>query len=174
MGKSFVVIFGGVPGTSKTPVAYYLSWEFSLPIFSHDAIRNEVKEDLLVDDINAPEALKEFEKRAAERREQLLGSGKPVIFDSSVDRKWATQKEQLESRGYSWYLINFELSKPFIENLYKAKDYNLDVLDHYLGQHKEFMDEHASDVSLEINDGNFSERLSLADSRVRKFIDSLK
>jgi dephospho-CoA kinase len=44
MAQSFVIVFAGVPGSSKSIVAYYLSETYSLPIFSTDNIRFEVKE----------------------------------------------------------------------------------------------------------------------------------
>lgn len=60
MGKPFVVTFGGMPRTGKTPIAFHLSYTFSLPIIQTNAIRMEVREDLGLHDSSDPRVRKEF------------------------------------------------------------------------------------------------------------------
>src|ERR1700722_19094343 len=118
MPKPYVITFAGVPGSSKSIIAYYLSEVFSLPILSTDNIRFEVKEDLLIDNINEPKALKEFGLRQSRRFHQMLNRKMNFIRDGRVDRHWPEVKEQLQSAGYDWCLIDMELSKDFLLNLY--------------------------------------------------------
>src|SRR5438132_235488 len=106
MERAYSVIFAGVPGSSKSSVAYYLSGEFNLPVLSNDSVRYEVKEDLLVerlkikedmlfDNINHPMALNEYERRIKQRRQRLLDKGSSFILDGSVDRRWPEVKQEL-------------------------------------------------------------------------------
>jgi shikimate kinase len=172
MSKPYVIVFAGVPGSSKSIIAYYLSITFSLPIFSTDNIRNEVKEDLLVSNINEPEALKEFNSRQAKRFQEILGRKQNFIRDGSVDRHWQEIKEQLASAGYSWCLIDMELSRDFMTNLYSKTDRlrAVEELDAYLAQHTDFMRKYTSDVTVKITDQLFKDRNSIAEVAVRKFL----
>src|SRR4051812_12106479 len=112
--KPYAVVFAGVSGSSKTPISNYLSWKFGLGILNADQLRAEVKEDFLVETILDPKALAEFEKRYRERSEEILQSGRPIIFDGSVDRRWQERKDQLESHGYTWFLVSLNLSMDFL------------------------------------------------------------
>src|SRR5581483_2947119 len=163
MPKPFAVVFAGVPGSSKSIVAYYLSGEFNLPMFSTDNIRYEVKEDLRVDNINLPHALAEYEKRQAERRLWLLKKGNPLIIDGSVDRHWAAYKQQLKAAGYDWFLINMELSEAFITELFRltARPKSIEQLPSYLRQHEAFVRQFKNDIMLEITDATFPDRLKI-------------
>ena len=175
--KPYAVVFAGVPGSSKTIIANYLSGIFGLPVFNNDQLRHEVKEDLMLDDINIPEALAEFEKRLKARYLAFLGTGRPIIFDSGVDRRWAETKQLLQDAGYSWYLINMELTKPFLAKLFKATGragLATDYLDKYTAQHEAFIKKYAADVNLQISDDAFKNRLALAEDGLRKFIGSLE
>ncbi|MEX1995712.1 MAG: hypothetical protein WD887_02965, partial [Candidatus Saccharimonadales bacterium] len=79
--KPYAVVFAGVPGSSKTIISNYLSGKFGLPVFNNDQLRNEVKEDMLADNINIPAVLAEFERRQTQRRLEVLATGRPIIFD---------------------------------------------------------------------------------------------
>lgn len=169
----FAVTFAGVPGTSKTPIANYLSCEFNLPILSTDQIRYEVREDLQVDDINMPEALTEYEKRRRERFERLLTQRKSFILDGSMDRRWSEVKERFEAEGYHWFMINMQLSKAFLLEFYNKTgrtDWAKQYLDHYLNQHNEFLVQFKTDVTLEITDDSFVDRLKLSAEGLQKFL----
>ena len=50
MKDKTLITFAGAVGSSKTPIAHFLSLRFGLPIFNNDAIRTEVLEDLGVFD----------------------------------------------------------------------------------------------------------------------------
>ena len=171
MTKPYVIAFAGVPGSSKSIVAYYLSIAFSLPIFSTDNIRYEVKEDLLVGDINDPSALKEFKHRQQKRFQEILTSKQSFIRDGSVDRRWQEIKEQLDAAAYSCCLIDMELSRDFMLNLYRKTDrmWAIEELDAYMAQHTNFMKKYSSEVTVKITDQLFNERNSVAEAAVRKF-----
>ncbi len=174
--KLFAVVFAGVPGTSKTIIANYLSGKFGLPFFNNDQLRYEVREDLLVDNINVPHALAEFERRLTKRLDEFLATGRPIIIDGSVDRRWPERKAQLQEHGYGWFLINMELSRPFLENLFSKTgraDWTGDYLDRYFPQHEEFMRQHSWEINLQITDETFPKRLRIAADTLQKFIDSL-
>jgi len=40
--EKFVILFAGAVGSSKSPIANYLSPKLNIPIFNNDAIRFEV------------------------------------------------------------------------------------------------------------------------------------
>lgn len=175
MGRLFAVVFAGVPGSSKSIVANYLSITFGLPIFNTDNIRYEVKEDLRVDDINIPKALDEYHKREEVRRTELLKSGKSFIFDGSVDRCWPELKKQLEEFGYRWFMVDMELSETFLRQLFGAtsrKRFAAEELDTYLKQHEAFMQKYRDDISLQITDETFQNRLELAATDLRAFLSA--
>ncbi len=171
MLKPYIITFAGVPGSSKSIVAYYLSIAFSLPIFSTDNIRYEVKEDLLASDINQPHALKEYEHRQTTRFQKILKSKQSFIRDGSVDRRWQEVKEKLLASGYSWCLIDMELSRDFLINLYGKTNrvWAIEELDTYMTQHNDFMKKYSKDITVKITDQLFKERNLVAEAAVRKF-----
>lgn len=169
------MVFAGVPGTSKTPIAHYLSCEFGLPILSADQIRYEVREDLRLDDINRPGGVAEFDKRLDERFQRLLDLQKSVIIDGSSDRRWGERKPRLVEAGYDHFMISMEMSKAFLLKLYDETGRSWwvdDNLDGYLRDHEQFLKKFQSDVSLEINDDNFIDRLNVAAAGLTKFLES--
>jgi|GEM_PF-369619 len=187
MTKPYAVVFAGIPGSSKTIIAHYLSTKFSLPIFSNDVLRYEVKEDMLASElvlpedlikkgINVPEVLAEFEKRLTARMNEILSTRKPLIIDGSVDRRWPARKEQLLKNGYDWFLISLELSKPFLENLFKStgREFFIPQLDGYLSQHESFINKYGDEVNLFIRDQDFSNRLKLAASGLQNYVAALE
>lgn len=168
------MVFGGVPGTSKTPIAHYLSCEFGLPIFSTDQIRYEVREDLRISDINIPGGVEEFEKRQRSRYERLISSKKSFIFDGSMDRKWAERKSHFTRAGYDCFLINIELTKPFLVKLFAETgraSWADDHLDNYLEQHRNFLAEFKSEINVQIDDSSFADRLEIAAEGLRNFLE---
>jgi len=187
MSKPYAIVFAGVPGSSKTIVAHYLSAKFNLPIFSSDVLRYEIKEDLYLESLsikedlmfdninNIPGAIDEFEKRMTARRLELLAAGQPVIFDGSVDRRWAETKKQLQDNDYTWFMIDKELSRPFLEELFaKTGRANfLPQLDNYYRHHQDFLDKYSLDISLKITDDLFKNRNQVAAQALEKYLDSL-
>jgi len=174
METPYAVVFAGIPGTSKTPISHYLSCEFSLPIFSTDQIRFEVREDLRLANINRPGGVEEFEKRFAERFDRLLAAQVPVIIDGSSDRKWSERKLKLTEAGYGWYMISMELTKNFLLKLYADTGRSWwadDNLDPYLQQHEEFLHKFKADIDVEIHDDNFGDRLQVAADGLKKFLE---
>jgi predicted kinase len=172
MKEPYCITFAGVPGSSKSIVAHYLSETFGLPIFSNDNLRFEVREDMLAEDINVPEVLREFDKRRAERRERLFAARQSFILDASVDRSWAEMRQRLEAVGYRWFVIDMELSEAFLTRLYTKTDRPkaVEQLPMYLEQHQTFMATHGDAVGLQITDELFPERCARAANAVAAFI----
>jgi len=177
MKHPFAVVFAGLPGTSKSIVAFYLSGKFGLPMFNNDQLRYEVKEDLLADNINRPDALQEFERRLTQRVDEILSTKRPIILDGSVDRRWAERKDQLNKYGYRHFLINMELSPEFIENLW-IKTGRRELIDKYLypyiPDHISFLNQHRQEINVEINDDIFENRNPIAANALRQFIANLE
>lgn len=185
--KSFAVVFAGVPGTSKSSVADYLSWNFDIGILRSDSVRFEVKEDLRIENLSIGEdldfstpnrngALEEYERRLKERRHTILALGKLIILDGSMDRKWADIKDELHHYGYDWFMINMELSRKFLVDLYigTGRESFIPQLDGYLRDHAKFLENFSQDVSLEINDKNFMSRLQIASSGLQNYISAME
>ncbi len=83
MNTPICVTFAGCIGSSKTPIATYLSYKFGLPIFNNDALRSEIIEDFR--EFREDEYISRRNARCLE----LIESKKSFIFDASVDREWA-------------------------------------------------------------------------------------
>lgn len=187
MKKPYAVVFSGVPGTSKSSIADYLSWNFDIGILRSDSVRFEVKEDMRVDNLSIGEdldfsgvnpngALEEFERRLRERRYTILALGKLIILDGSMDRKWPEVKDELHRYGYDWFMINMELSREFLVNLYTGtgRESFIPQLDGYMRDHAKFLDQYNTDIDLSITDHNFNARLKIAASGLQTYIDSLE
>ena len=164
MKERYCIAFAGVPGSSKTPIAYYLSEQLDLPIFSSDSIRTEVKEDVGWFDIA------EFDRRREARLRDQVSRGRSFIHDSSLDRQWVTFKAELTSASYEQFVISIDLSRPFLEKLYRVKGYSMAELDNYLADHEQFLKGYSQDVGLHITDKEFSNRLQLAAETVRQWL----
>lgn len=154
----YCVTFAGPVGASKTPIAYYLSVNFGLPVFNNDAIRTEVVEDIRQLD------QQEYERRRDERLEVLLTGGKAFIYDASVDRQWERLKEKFGNKGYRWFLVSMDMTKDFLHDLYELKGYEQAVrtMDRFLEDHKLFLQQYEEDVNLHIDERNFANRLEEA------------
>jgi predicted kinase len=172
MKQPYIVVFAGAPGSSKSIVSHYVSMEFSLPILNRDTIRSEVKEELLVSNINEPHALVEFEQRFTDRWEEALALGESFILDGSVDRSWPYTKQELQAAGFCWFMIDMELSREFFTELFTAtkRPKSIGQLDMYLGQHEAFMSKYRADVNIEINDAAFPRRCELAAEGLASFL----
>lgn len=163
----FCITFAAPPGTSKTQIAYYLSWNLDLPIFSNDSIRFEMKDDL-------GELNKEgYEKRRNNRVDRILTMKRSFIYDSSQDREWKRLKVKLENAGFKWFVISLDFSKSFITERYKAKDISWnEYMDQWIQEHKEFLDKFGKDVGLHITEKDFVDRLEVSCKAVKNFIKS--
>jgi predicted kinase len=176
MSRPFAVVFAGLPGTSKSIIAFYLSGKFGLPMFNNDQLRFEVKEDLLADNINRPDALAEFERRLTERVDEILSTKRPIILDGSVDRRWVERKAQLDKHGYGYFLINMELSPEFIENLWIMTGRQALISKYlypYIPDHQKFLEHWHDEINLEINDRNFMDRNKIAAVALQEFVKDL-
>lgn len=176
MQKPFIITFAGAPGTSKTPIAFYLSHTFRLPIIQMDAIRMEVREDLLIDDSSDPTVRKEFLRRAYDRYRPLLKEGVCFIDDSSADRSWKQQPKdqyyQLQEYGYDYFIISMDLTKDFVASLHSANNSaSKQALDKYFADHQEFLKLYKDDIGLHITDENFLDRMQLCEAAVKSFLD---
>lgn len=154
----YLIAFAGPIGSSKSPIAHYLSLKFNLPILSNDVIRTEVIEDMGILDET------EFRNRLKTRILNFLESGKAFVFDASVDRQWQNIEGEIFKYKYKVFLISLDLSFEFLEQIYKNKNYqdSLQRLKINFQDHQDFLKENSKFVSLSINDQNFLDRLSLS------------
>lgn len=155
---SYCITFAGVVGSSKTPIATFLSWSLGLPIVSNDTIRLEVMEDLLLFD------QQEYERRRDARGKQIISSGKPFIYDASIDREWPRLKEWLTAGSYQSFIVSLDLSRTLLAKLYEAKGYHdtLDRLETLMHDHDRFLDQHGDVVNRHIDDQAFPKRLEIS------------
>ena len=164
--KPKVILFAGPIGSSKTPIAYHLSYNLNLPIFNRDAIRNEVREDLGALD------KEEFEKRAEERLEEILDRELSFILDASIDRIWDKYKERFDS--YDVFVISIDISKKLLKQLYQYKGYemNSERIDRNHQDHINFLKEYSESVDIHITDKDFNNRLEIALDGAKEWYNS--
>lgn len=177
MSKPFIVTFAGPPGTSKTPIAFYLSHTFRLPIIQMDAIRMEVREDLLIDNSDDPSVRAEFLKRAYDRYQPLLQKGVCFIDDSSADRSWKQNPDdqyyQLAEHGYDYFIISMDLSQDFIVKLHAAnKSRSKDNSEKYYNDHQTFVQQYTADIGVHITDESFPARMDICEQTFGQFLNS--
>jgi hypothetical protein len=157
MKTSYCILFAGVVGSSKTPIAHHLSCNLGLPIFSNDALRTEVKEDLL----HLDQA--EYVRRRDERSLRLIDSRKSFIYDASIDRDWERLKEWLERGPYDTFVISLDLTRSLLDTIYAAKEYTqAGRLPLLMEQHQQFLHSYSQDVNLQVTDKEFPNRLEFA------------
>lgn len=165
MSKPVCITFAAVSGIGKSPVAYYLSCNLMLPIFSNDAIRLEVREDMGQMDIDA------YIKRREQRLDSLITQKKSFIYDASVDRRWSELKESLGKQGYRIFVISFDVNEEFILKLYKSKGYtDLEHLQRWQNEHAKFLEEYSADISLHITEAEYKDRLDLSLQAAQAFL----
>jgi hypothetical protein len=164
--KPIFVTFAGVPGSSKSQIANYLSYNLFLPVFCNDNIRSEVKAD--IGELNE----EEYQQRRAERLKKLFQSQKSFIYDASIDRRWDTLRQDVINAGYKVVIISLDLSKSKIQELYESHDKpeSLPFIDQYIGQHERFLKNYQKEVTLSIDDETFAFRLE----RVKNAISKIK
>lgn len=165
MNDKVCITFAGVIGSSKTPIAYYLSWNLGLPILNNDSIRTEVTEDY--DGFNEAEYL----RRRDERTDTLIRGGKSFIYDASVDRYWGDRKHMLADAGYKTFIISLDLSKEKLQKIHGSKGYTLDDIDKYIDDHEQLLQNYSDDVGLYISDDNFNKRLKVSLEAVSKWLE---
>lgn len=154
--KPKVILFAGPIGSSKSPIANYLSFNIGYPIFNRDIIRTEVREDLGKFD------KEEFEKRSKERLLTLIEKEENFILDASIDRKYERYSEHLNR--YNPFLISIDISRELLDNIYEYKGYTLsgEPLDRNYQEHKDFVSKYSNVIDLSINDENFEDRLEIS------------
>lgn len=156
LNKKYIILFAGVVGCSKTPIANYLSTKLNLPVFNNDAIRTEVIEDLgRLDE-------KEHLKRRDNRLKETLEQNKSFILDASIDRVWKELQEKTKKFNYEPFIISLDLSKPFLKKLYRIKGYteSLERLDELISNHNNFLKEYKNQINLHITEKDFPKRLT--------------
>lgn len=158
MAKKYCISFAGPIGSSKTPIAYYLSQKFNLIMINNDTIRIEVTEERgYLDE-------EEYQKRRNNRVEEMLETGQSFIFDASIDRSWDVFEQYLKSFGYSWFVISIDISKELLTRLYHAKNYSFtpEEIDQNYEEHQQFLKEHPEHINLHLTDDDFLNRLELS------------
>jgi predicted kinase len=165
----FVIMFSGVPGTSKSQIAHHLSWNLGLPIFSNDILRTEIYAEMGHFDNDAYIKLRDI------RLDQLMASGKSFIYDASVDRQWPQAKKWIYDNGYECFVISLNFSKNFIEGLYKAKeDTHVEMVDQWFQEHTTFLKEYPKATSISIGNDDFAQRLDISLRKVSAWIQKIK
>ena len=172
MKHKFVVTFAGVPGSSKSIVDKQLTLNCGLPIVNKDQLRHEVKENLMLSNINNPKALSRFEELSKTVHNQVFSTGISIILDRSVDRKWGILKQDLIKYGYEWFLISFDYSSEFMSKLYIAtnRQWAVAQLDAYDKQHQDFLKNYSRDVNLHLEDADFTNRVKICVNAVDRWI----
>lgn len=174
--KTFQVLFAGAGGCGKSPVANYLSWKFNLPRMENDALRNEVKEDLL-DDLNNPAVLAEYKKRLKDRYKELAELGWSFVDDCSIDRTWFTRDDWYDETKEP-FIISFDLSEEFIRQSYEAKHYTYSPpmmrhLSKWVEDHSRFLEQFGDQVNVHITEQNYPERLKICEQALADFTKTL-
>lgn len=166
MKKPICITFSGCVGSSKTPIAVYLSYNLNLPVFNNDALRSEILEDF------GKFEEEEYILRRNERCLSILESGKSFIFDVSIDREREKLKLWLDKYDYDTFIISLDLSEELLTKLYKAKNYSesLKRLPELIKDHELFLKKHSKIVNLHITDELFLERLEISKKAVNKII----
>jgi hypothetical protein len=166
--KNFCITFAGAVGSSKTPIAYHLSYTYNIPIFNNDTIRTEVIEDFLT--FNTEEYINRRDSRAKE----IFERGDSYIYDAGVDREWGKYREIVANYNYDWFIISMDLTKEFLTKLYKAKGYleSLERIDKIVEDHNNFLKEFDKDISLHITDKTFPDRLDLSSKAFKAWYQS--
>ena len=162
----YIITFAGPVGSSKTPIANYLSCQFNLPIFNNDTVRTEVVEDL--GEFNE----EEFRKRVLSRVEKLFQSETSFIFDASIDREWKNYCQKIQESKFRTFIINLDFSKDLLKKIYAAKGYqeSLPRLDQLMVDHQEFLIEFNSIVNLRLTDIDFPDRLVLSENALKSWL----
>lgn len=157
--KTLCICFAGVPGCDKSSVAYRLSWELGMPIFSNDAIRKEIKIEH-EGELDIPA----YDERRKEYMDSLFSQHRSFIYDASVDRRWEEFKQEAGKNGYDWLLISFDLSPDFVRELGKSSASTIaeEHMINYHKHHQKFLEQFGSDATLRITDDIFSRRFELA------------
>ena len=164
--KPICITFAGAIGSSKTPIANYLSHTIGLPIYNNDAVRTEIIEDLgyLDNDI--------LVHKRDEAILNILKNRRTFICDTSQDRVWKDFKSELLKNDYDWFIISLNVSKDKLTELYSVKGYTESLLkiDQTLLEHETFLHTYQNDIGLHINDTNFNNRIQLSYSAVTRFL----
>ncbi len=170
--KPLVIFFAGSTAAGKTEMAYYLSEQFGLPIFSTDTVRKDAKVAKDVIDIHG--ALDEFKEARKQRIQAMLAKKQSFIYDGSVDRRWQEIKQQAEEAGFQWFLIDFDLSRGRIMKNRQMFD-NIEaeeLFDKWIADHQKFHETSDADAQLHITDENYQQRYQLAVDLVKKALNS--
>ncbi len=166
MKEKTIITFAGAVGSSKSPIATYLSWKLNLPIFNNDSIRSEVIEDMGTLDEQ------EYLKRRDERLKDVLQLGRSFILDASVDRAWDQFQDMADKAGFRACVISLDLSKDLLVSLWEKKGYHetLEQADELVADHDLFLEKYGDVVDLHIEDHDFKDRLRLSYEFVQEFL----
>lgn len=166
MPQRLCLTFAGPVGSSKTPLAYYLSQKLGWPIFNNDAIRTEVIEDLGFLD------LEEQRKRRNQRLKAMLNQSYHFILDASIDREWGQHVGLLQQYNLSVGIISMDLSREHLVRLYRAKNYldSLQQLDQLMLDHRQFLNNYGNTVIASVTDVEFLNRFAFVGAAVDSWL----
>jgi len=166
--ERLIVCYAWAIWSWKTPITNYISTKLWLPVFDTDAIRSEVREDLLVWDED------EVKNRANNRLNSIIKEWKAFIFDVSVDRTWWNLKEILLENHYNYFVISIDLDKKTLSSFYNAKwyDESMQRIDKVYEDHEKFLKDFPDDINIHINETNYQNRLEnvykVVNQRIKK------
>jgi len=167
--RKFCILFAGAIGSSKTPIANYLSNRLNLLVHNNDSVRTEVVEDLGHLDEG------EYFKRRDERILFLLNSEISFILDASIDRQWEIHKKKLDKFKYDYFVISLDFSKNLLKQIYKQKRYkDFESLDRTLKDHDLFLKENSRFIGVNLSDGDFSKRLNICLNAVKEWMQNIQ
>ncbi|HVX92809.1 MAG TPA: hypothetical protein VHA74_01710 [Candidatus Dojkabacteria bacterium] len=168
MNKPVCITFAAPVGSSKSPIANYLSWNLDIPVFNKDPIQTELQENLLKVDVKDDF----YNSIVKERTRAAFAKKRTFIYDASVDRVWGDIKELAMQNGYECFVISITLTKERLVKMYEVKGYleSLKRIDQLIEDHKKFLEQYSSDVSLTIDDDNFMGRLELCLNEATAFL----
>ena len=166
MNKPIVICFAGATASGKSQLAYALSEEYGLPIFSNDAVRHDVKVAEKVEDIN--DALDAYKSLRDDRLDAMFERGKSFVYDASVDRNWSDLKQKIHKNNFEYVLISFNLSIEFISRLAKMFDLpeSPEELNRLLVDHENFVRDCSGDITLNIDENNYGDRQDLSETAI--------
>lgn len=162
----YLLTFAGPIGSSKSPIAHYLSQKLNLPILCNDIVRTEVIEDLGFLDES------EFRSRAHLRALDLMKSGKSFIFDASIDRQWPNLKKLVDKYHYQTFVISLDITYPFLKKMHKDKNYAgfASRLRENFDSHQDFKKNYSELISFSITNKNFPKRLHISQKAVKSWL----
>lgn len=166
MKSPFCITFAGPVGSSKTPIAYYLSCNLNLPILNNDAMRVETQED------NGELNMDVYISKRDQRIKQMLEQKIDFIYDASVDREWPNKADWLKKYKYQTFIISLDFSLEKLLQLFEYKKYDqIQHLKNTYKNHINFVKNFNNVINLHLTDQEFNMRLEKSLKAVENWLE---